>query len=97
MSKTYTVRLSENSDKILKWAEYDPQLWFETIVKNRADAAINEIYDIELKKALESKEKKSISSNKEKVVLESTLPNARQRTEIAQQEALKLMESKIND
>jgi len=80
MSKTYKVQISELNDKVLRWAEYDPQLWLETVVKHRANAAINELYDIEFQKAL--KNKTAISSDKKKVVIQSNELTAEQRNSI---------------
>lgn len=95
MSKIYSVKISELEDKILKWAEYDPHKWFEAIVKNRASSAINELYELELKKAVEAK--KTISSNKKEVIIKSEELSARERTKKMQEETLKLIEEQKND
>ena len=80
MSKIYKVQISELNDKVLRWAEFDPQLWLETVVKHRSNAAINELYDIEFQKAL--KNKTTIGSDKKKVIVESTELNAKQRSNV---------------
>lgn len=95
MPKIYSVKISELEDKILKWAEYDPHKWFEAIIKNRASAAIDELYEIELKKAVEAK--KTISSNKKDVVLKSNELSAKEKTEKLRVEALELMKEQKND
>jgi len=77
MAKTFKVEISDLSDKILRWGECDPQKWFEIVVKNRANAAIEELYALELRKAI--KNKTNISGDKKKVVLESTELNAKER------------------
>ena len=71
MPKTYTVITTELDEKSLRWAEFDPQLWLETVVRHRAACATKELYSIELKKALANPDISSISSNMEEVILNS--------------------------
>ena len=83
MPKTFTVTTTDLEDKALRWAEQDPQLWLETLVHHRANIAMKELYSLELKKALADPSIASISSNIEEVVLASTEPTAKQKTELA--------------
>jgi hypothetical protein len=81
MSKTFTVTTTELEDKALRWAVRDPEIWLDVVVKNRASAAMTELYSIELKKALVDPNTKTLSSNMEEVVLASTEPTAKQKHE----------------
>jgi len=86
MSKTFTVTTTELEDKALRWAERDPQLWLEVLVKHRAKSAMTELYSIELKKALADPTISSLSSNMEEVVLASTERTAKEQSEYAAKE-----------
>jgi len=88
MPKTFTVTTTDLEDKALRWAERDPQLWIETLVHHRANAAMKELYSIELKKALADPNVSSISSNIEEVVLASTELTAKEKTELAVKEII---------
>lgn len=86
MSHTFTVTTTDIEDKALRWAERDPQQWLEVVVKNRAKAAMTELYSIELKKALADPNIAQISSDMAEVVLASTELTALQKQEKAELE-----------
>lgn len=88
MSKTFTVTTTDLEDKALRWAERDPQLWLEILVKHRANSAMKELYSIELKKALADPAVSSLSSNMEEVVLSSTEHTAKEQTDYAAREII---------
>ena len=85
MSKTFTVETTDLEDKAVRWAERDPQKWLELVVKNRAKAAMTELYSLELKKALEDPNTSSLSPVMEEVVLASKEPTCKDKNETIRQ------------
>ena len=71
-----SVTLTPVEEKALKYAAVDPQEWFANFVQHRARIAIQEIYDIEVAKAIADPNQASIPTNVDDVVLASTLPSA---------------------
>lgn len=85
-----TVTLSEAEYKALAYVAADPTEWVQNAASARAIAAMEEIFQDEVKRMLADPNTTSIPADREAVVLASTLPSAAERNAqaAAQAEAL---------
>lgn len=83
------INVTDVQYKALAYISVDPIEWVQNATEVRANAAIIEIYNKELELALADPSTKTISTDREAVVLASTLPSAaeRQAEVLAQTEA----------
>jgi len=79
MSSHYTIELTESEVKAMEFVAFDVQEWAENALKNRARQAIDEIYDLEVKRMTDDPEITSIPADKDTVVLSANLPSASER------------------
>lgn len=75
----YTITITEVEQKALAYIAIDPQEWIENLVKVRAAAAIQEIYDLEVARMLNDPNVQSIPADKETVVLSANVQSAADR------------------
>lgn len=78
----YTITLTEAEEKALAYVAVDPAEWIENLVKVRASAAIQEIYDMEIARMLADPNVESIPADKETVVLNANVQSAAERSTI---------------
>lgn len=77
---TYTVEVSDTEDKALAYIAVNPQEWIENLVKARAAAGIQEIYDLEVARMTADPTITSIPADKNAVVLAANVQSAAERT-----------------
>lgn len=81
MAKTYSVELTDAEVKAMEYVAYSPQDWLDNVFKNRARRAIDEIYDLEVKRMTDDPSIDSIPADKTKVVLDADIKSAKQRND----------------
>jgi hypothetical protein len=81
-----TITLTEAEHKALAYVAVDPIDWVQNASKARAMAAMEEIFQEEIKIALADPNVTSISADREAVVLASTLPSAAERQAAIEQQ-----------
>ena len=82
-----TVTLTEAEHKALAYVALDPADWVQNAAQARAMAAMEEIFQDEVKAALADPKTKTIPADREAVVLASTLPSAAERQAAFEAEA----------
>ena len=88
---TYTIELDDTEQKAMEYISTDVNFWIQNAVHERARIAIDEMVQDDIKLTLENGG--SVSGTKEEIVMNSTLPNANERNEIAMQSARTMQES----
>jgi hypothetical protein len=78
MTTTYTITLTDVQAKALAWAAYDPQDWIQNVANVRAQYAIDEIAEGEIKRMMADPNTKSIPADKEEIVLAADIKSARE-------------------
>ncbi len=81
------VNLTDAQYKALAYVAVDPADWIQNAAEVRATAAMEEIFQDEVKAALADPNTKSIPADREAVVLASTLLSAAERQEAFQASA----------
>lgn len=85
-----TVTLTEAESKALAYVAFDPQEWAENAVKERARLAMDEIFQLEVKRMLEDETVTEIPADREAVVLAASIKSAAQRQMETEQNATRL-------
>ncbi len=75
----YTITITDAEQKALAYIAVDPQEWITNLVKARAAAGIQEIYDLEVARMMNDPSVESIPANKETVVLQANIQSAAER------------------
>jgi hypothetical protein len=88
-----TVTLTEAEYKALAYVAVDPIDWVQNAAQARAMAAMEEIFQDEVKAALADPKTKTIPADREAVVLASTLPSAAERQAAFEAEAAAMLEA----
>jgi hypothetical protein len=83
MPTTYTVTLDDTEQKAMEYISTDVDFWIQNAVHERARIAIDEMVADDIRTTLQSGG--SVSGTKEDIVMNSTLPDANARNEIAMQ------------
>jgi hypothetical protein len=86
-----TITLTEAEYKALAYVAFDPAEWVETATKGRAIAAMEEIFQEEVRVALANPKTKTIPADREAVVLASTLPSAAERQAAFEEQAAAML------
>jgi hypothetical protein len=81
-----SIILTEAEYKALSYVAVDPIDWVQNAAQARAMAAMEEIFQEEVKAALADPNTTSIPTDREAVVLASTLPSAAERQELMMQQ-----------
>jgi len=81
------VTLTDAEYKALAYVALDPIDWVQNAAQARAMAAMEEIFQDEVKAALANPKTKTIPADREAVVLASTLPSAAERQATFEAEA----------
>jgi hypothetical protein len=76
---TITVTVSDVEEKALKWMSFDPQVWAENFIKQRAKIAMNEIYEMEIARMKADPNTTHIPINVEQVVMEANIKSGAER------------------
>lgn len=79
MTTTFIVELSEAELKALQYVAYDANTWIQTAVHERCRMAMDEMVDLIVKEKLNAG--LPITETKEQMVINSTLPSAKERHE----------------
>ena len=87
-----TITLTEAEHKALAYVALDPIDWVQNAAQARAMAAMEEIFQEEVKAALADPNTTSIPADREAVVLASTLPSAAERQELMMQQSAAIQE-----
>jgi hypothetical protein len=74
-----TITLTDAEYKALAYVALDPTDWVQNAAQARAIAAMEEIFQEEVKAALANPKTKTIPADREAVVLASMLPSAAER------------------
>jgi hypothetical protein len=74
-----TITLTDLEYKALAWAAVDPQFWVENFTKNRAAAAIDDIYQQEVQRMMNDPQITSMPTSKEAVVSAANIQSAAER------------------
>ena len=77
-NKTYTVTITEAENKAMEHIAYSVQDWIDNAIHNRANQAIDEIYNKEVERMTNDDSIDSIPANKEQVVLDADIQTAKQ-------------------
>lgn len=88
-----TITLSEAEYKALAYVAADPQDWVQNAATARAKTAMEEIFQLEVKRMLDDPNTTEIPADRESVVMASTLLSAAERQ--AAYEASRLEENSI--
>jgi hypothetical protein len=78
---TYTITLTDTENKALEHFIVDPQDWIENFVKVRCAGAIDEIFQSEIKKMVDSEDIASMPADREKIVLAADIESAKKKQE----------------
>lgn len=73
------ITLSEAESKALAYVAYSPQEWAENAVKERARAAMDEIFQIEVQRMIADPNTTEIPADKEAVVLAADIQSAAEK------------------
>lgn len=76
------INLTDSEYKALSYVAVDPQEWIQNAASARANAAMQEIFQIETLKAISDPNVKSIPADIDSVVLASDLPSAADRARL---------------
>ena len=87
-----TITLTEAEHKALAYVALDPIDWVQNAAQARAMAAMEEMFQEEVKAALADPNTTSIPADREAVVLASTLPSAAERQELMMQMVSEMQE-----
>jgi hypothetical protein len=87
-----TIALTEAEHKALAYVALDPVDWVQNAAQARAMAAMEEMFQEEVKVALADPNTTSIPADREAVVLASTLPSAAERQELMMQMVSEMQE-----
>jgi hypothetical protein len=74
-----TVRITDEEMRALAYAAVDPREWIENLVKTRAAAAMQEIYESEMARMMADPTIKTIPASKEAVIAAAKIKSAAQR------------------
>ena len=74
----YTIELTDAEDKAMNHVAYSVQEWAENAVKNRANTAIEKIYNDEVERMNSDDSITSIPANKNQVVLDADIKTAKE-------------------
>lgn len=77
----YTISLTEAENKALSYIAVDPQEWIQNAASERARIAMEEIFQMEVKKMIEDPNVNEIPADKEMVVLLAEIKSAHERQE----------------
>ena len=72
MATTYTIQVTDAEQKALEYAFYNPQEWIESLVKERANLAMQEIADSQIRLF-------EATGTTEQIVLNATIRSAAER------------------
>lgn len=72
MATTYTIQVSDAEQKALEYTFYSPKEWIESVVKERANLAMQEIADSQIRLF-------EASGTTEEIVLNATIRSAAER------------------
>lgn len=75
----YTVILTEAQNKALAYVAADPSEWIQNAASERARIAMEEIFQMEVRRMLSDPEIKEIPADKEAVVLAADIKSAAER------------------
>lgn len=78
-ANTFTVTLTEAELKAFEYVAVSPQDWIDNVVHERCRHAIDEIFQMEVKRMLEDPSIKEIPADREAVVLAAIIKSAAQR------------------
>jgi hypothetical protein len=73
------VTISDEEMRALAYVALDPQEWIENFVKNRAAAAMQEIYEIEIARMLADPTITTMPASKEAVIAAANIKSAAER------------------
>lgn len=71
-----TINLTDAQYKALAYVAVDPRDWIQNAAITRANAAIDEMFQVEIQRMIADPTITQIPADKEAVVLASTLPSA---------------------
>lgn len=74
----YTIELTDAEDKAMNHVAYSVQEWIENAVKNRANTAMEKIYNDEVERMNSDDSIKSIPADKNQVVLDADIKTAKE-------------------
>tara|TARA_R100001163_G_C5065906_1_gene204029 strand:+ start:3061 stop:3330 length:270 start_codon:yes stop_codon:yes gene_type:complete len=74
----YTIELTDAEDKAMNHVAYSVQEWAENAVKNRANTAIEKIYNDEVERMNSDDSITSIPADKNQVVLDADIKTAKE-------------------
>jgi hypothetical protein len=77
------IDLTEAESKALAFVAVDPEEWVNVVVKGRCQAAMEEMFQLEVQKMLADPNVTEIPADREAVVLAANLPTAAERHEIS--------------
>ncbi len=75
----YTIILNEAQVKALSYVAYDPQEWIQNAASARSQEAIEEIFQMEVKRMLDDPTVTEIPADKEAVVLSANIESLKIR------------------
>lgn len=75
----YTVTLTDAQAKALSYVAVDPELWIQNAAEARCEDAMEEIFQMEVRRMLSDPEIKEIPADKEAVVLAADIKSAAER------------------
>ena len=88
-----TITLTDAEYKALAYVALDPVDWVQNAAQARAMAAMEEIFQEEVRVALANPKTKTIPADREAVVLASTLPSAAERQALMVEQAAAMFEA----
>jgi len=73
------IEITQAEMKALEYVAVDPVEWITNLTRNRAAAAMQEIYEVEMDRLMADPEVKTIPASKALVVAQADLPSAAER------------------
>ena len=74
-----TITITDDEMRALAYVAVDPAEWIENLVKTRAAAAMQEIYDNEIARMMADPNVKTISADRDEVVRAADIKSAAER------------------
>ena len=75
----FTITLTDAEAKALSYVALSPQAWADNAVKERARVAIDEIFQMEVRRMLEDPNTTEIPADRDAVVLAANIKSAAER------------------
>lgn len=75
----YIITLTDAEKKALDYVAYDPQEWIQNAASNRAEIAMEEIFQLEVARMLADPTITEIPADREAVVLAANIQSAKER------------------